>query len=363
MKIGIIGLPLSGKTELFEALTGSAAESASRAAAGGQERRAVIKVPDARLQRLSEIFKPEKTTPAGVEYVDFSGLQVSEEGHHGFSNQFLGSARTADALLVVVRAFGDESVPHPLKSVDPVRDLRTIEAELILSDLAIVESRIERLEKEMKSRKNDRDAREMRLLAECRTRLEEEKPLRMFPFEREDEILVRGFRFLTQKPFIVAVNIDENDIAREEAILAQFEAWRSLPLTAVLCLSARIEKEIQQLSPEEAAQFLGDFGLSSAARARLIELSYRLMGLISFFTAGSDEVKAWTIHADTRAVQAAGVIHSDIERGFIRAEVVAYDDFISRESLPKCKTEGVLRLEGKDYPVKDGDIINFRFAV
>jgi ribosome-binding ATPase len=363
MKIGIVGLPLSGKTELFEALTGAAGPLGAGMSGGGQEKRAVVKVPDTRLDRLAEIFQPEKTTPAGVEYIDFSGLQVSEDGRQGFSNQFLGTARASDALLVVVRAFEDARVPHPLKTIDPVRDLRAVETEFILSDLAIIESRMDRLAKEMKSRKNDRDVREARVLAACRASLEEEKPLRLIAFDREDEILIRGYRFLTQKPLIVAVNIDENDIAGEAAVAEKFAAWRGLPMTSVLCLSARIEREIQQLSEEEASQFLRDFGLAHSARARLIAASYRLMGLISFFTVGSDEVKAWTVRANTRAVQAAAAIHSDIERGFIRAEVVGFDDFIGRASLLRCKNEGALRLEGKDYPVSDGDIVNFRFAV
>ncbi len=363
MKIGIVGLPLSGKTELFEALTGVEGGAAAGLSGNGRERRAVVKVPDPRLDRLTEIFEPEKKTPAGVEYMDFAGLQVSEEGKQGFSNQFLATARTSDALLVVVRAFRDSSVPHPLKTVDPVRDLRAVETEFVLSDLVLIENRMDRLAKEMKSRKNDKDIREMKVLTACRAQLEAEKPLRLIEFEREDELLIRGFRFLTQKPVVVAVNIDEDDIAGEAVIGEKFSAWRETPLTAVLCLSARLEKEIQQLPPDEAGRFLQDFGLAEPARAKLIALSYKLLGLISFFTVGSDEVRAWTVRADTPAVQAAAAIHSDIERGFIRAEVVGYDDFIERASLLRCKNEGALRLEGRDYPVSDGDIVNFRFAV
>ena len=364
MKIGIVGLPLSGKTELFEALTGAEGGPGPAFAAGnGQERRAVVKVPDERLDRLSSLFRPKKTTAAAVEYLDFAGLQVSEEGRQGFSNQFLGTARAADALLVVVRAFTDERVPHPLKAVDPVRDLRAVETEFVLSDLVLIESRMERLAKQAKSQKNERDLRELRLLERCRSFLEEERPLREFAFERDDELLVRGFRFLTQKPLIVVVNIDEGAISGEAEVRSLFGDRGAGAGTEILCLSARIEREIQQLSAEEASQFLKDFGLSHSARARLIATSFRLMGLISFFTVGEDEVKAWTVPAATRAVRAAGAIHSDIERGFIRAEVVSYDDFIVRESLVKCRTDGAVRLEGRDYPVSDGDIVNFRFAV
>jgi len=326
MKIGIVGLPLSGKTELFEALTGGQAGSAG----GGLERRAVIKVPDERLERLAAIFQPKKKTPATVEYVDFAGLPVSEERKQGFSNQFLGTVKTMDALCVVVRAFANPGVPHPLETIDPVRDLRAVETEFILSDLAIVENRKDKLEKQIKAKKSDKDVRELAVLETCRSFLEEEKPLRLLRFDKEDEVLIRGYKFLTQKPLIVAVNIDEGDIAREAEVRGQFGPWASQPDSDVLCLSARIEREIQQLSAEEAAQFLHDFGIARSAMDRLIAVSYALMWLIAFFTVGSDEVKAWTIRAGTRAAQAAGAVHSDIERGFIRAEVVGYEDFIAR---------------------------------
>jgi ribosome-binding ATPase len=363
MKIGIVGLPLSGKTELFEALTGGQAGSAASAGGAGQERHAVIKVPDERLERLAGIFQPKKKTPASVEYVDFAGLQVSEEHKQGFSSQFLGTVKTMDALCVVVRAFANPGVPHPLETIDPVRDLRAVETEFILSDLSIIENRKEKLEKQIKAKKSDKDVRELGVLDKCQSFLEEEKPLRLLRFDKEDEVLIRGYKFLTQKPLIVAVNIDEGDIAREAEVRGRFGAWASQPDSDVLCLSAGIEREIQQLSAEEAAQFLRDFGIARSAMDRLIAVSYALMGLISFFTVGSDEVKAWTIRAGTRAAQAAGAVHSDIERGFIRAEVVGYDDFIARGSMIQCKNEGMVRLEGKDYPVSDGDIINFRFAV
>lgn len=363
MKIGIVGLPLSGKTELFKALTGAQACAAAYQPGNGQERHAVVKVPDERLERLNEIFQPEKKTPASVEYIDFAGLDVSEDRRPGFSNQFLGTVRTADALLVVLRGFKDERVPHPLKSIDPVRDLKAVDGEFILNDLVLIENRMERLKKQAKSQKNDRDLRELKVLGKCKAFLEEEKPLRLLTFEAEEEVLIRGFRFLTQKPLIAAVNIDEDDIAGEAEILRRFAGWTAQKDTAVLCLSAKIEKEIQQLSDEEAVQFLKDFGIVRPVRARLIAASYQLMGLISFFTVGSDEVKAWSIPADTPAVWAAGAVHSDIERGFIRAEVVGYDDFVSRGTLAQCKNEGVLRLEGKDYRVADGDIINYRFAI
>ena len=362
MKIGIIGLSLSGKTELFEALTGAPAVPGG-GHSGNEERKAVVKVPDERLERLAVLFKPEKKTPAGIEYIDFAGLEVSEEKREGFSNKFLGNARTADALLVVVRAFADDRIPHPLKSLDPVRDVRSVEIEFIISDLAIIESRIERLGKQMKSQKNPRDVAEVKVLERCKKALEEETPLRLVAFDKDEEMLIRGFRFLTQKPLIIAVNIGESDIPRAAEIRAGFAAWAEKENSEVLCLSARLEREIGQLSAEEACVFLQDFCISHPAREQLITISYKLLGLISFFTVGPDEVKAWTIKSDTKAAQAAGVIHSDIERGFIRAEVVAYQEFLPRESWARCKNEGVLRLEGREYTISDGDVVNFRFAV
>jgi len=360
VKICLVGLPLSGKTTLFSALTGLAPEDA---AAKGPEPVAVVKVPDDRVERLTRVFKPKKKTSATIEFTELAGISTGESRKTGFSEQFLGKLRMADALLLVVRGFSDPAVPHPLESTDPVRDLRAVETEFLLADLAVIEGRIERLEKQIAAKKNDRDIRESAVLHICKTQLEEERPLRLYAFKPDEEILIRGYRFLSQKTLIVAVNLDENDIRREAEILSTFQRWNDQPNTAVIGLSAKIEMELLQLSEEDVRSFLGDYGIESPARARLIATTYRLMGLLSFFTVGADEVKAWTIRDGTKAVQAAGVIHSDIERGFIRAEVVSYDDFVLRDSLPECRTNGTLRLEGKDYPVQDGEIINFRFAV
>jgi GTP-binding protein YchF len=360
MKICLVGLPLSGKSALFSALTGLAAAPASTK---GPEQIAVVKVPDGRIELLTEIFKPKKKTPATIEFTEIAGLAAGESKKQGLSEQFLARLRAADALLCVVRAFADPSLPHPLESVDPVRDLRALEAEFLLSDLAIVEGRMERLAKQIAAKKNDRDVRELTVLQKCRELLEGETPLRQAGLKPGEETLVRGYRFLTIKPLIVAVNLGEEDIGREAEALAPFAPWTRQPHTAVIGLSARLEMEIRQFPEGEAKALLADFGIENTALAKLIATSFRLMGLASFFTVGSDEVKAWTIREGTRAAQAAGVIHSDIERGFIRAEVVPYDEFAVCRSLPECRTAGALRLEGKDYPVHDGDIINFRFAV
>jgi GTP-binding protein YchF len=254
-------------------------------------------------------------------------------------------------------------VAHPLKTIDPRRDLAAVEAEFLLSDLAIVEGRVDRLRKQVASKKSDRDVRELAALEKCQAHLESETPLRSLELTDEEEALLRGFRFLTFKPLIAAVNLDEDEIRREAEVLSPFDGWASGPKASVVGLSARLESEIRQLPDQDAAGFRSDFGIESSALDRLIATAYRMMGLISFFTVGSDEVKAWTVSDGTVATRAAGVIHSDIERGFIRAEVVSYDHFVARGDIAGCRTDGTLRLEGKSYPVRDGDIINFRFAV
>ncbi len=360
MKICLVGPPLSGKTTLFAALTGL---SPADAAAKGAEPMAVVKVPDGRVDRLTEIFKPKKKTPATIEFMELAGVAAGDSRKTGFSEQSLGKLRMADALLLVVRSFADPAVPRPRESVDPVRDLRDAETEFLLSDLAVIENRFERLEKQIAANKNDHDVRELAVLKTCRAHLEGERPLRLHEFKPDEELLIRGFRFLSQKPLFIAVNLDENDIRREAEVLAPFAPWANLPNTDVIGLSAKIEMELRELPEAELKAFLADYGIERPARDKLIAETYRLMGLISFFTFGPNEVKAWTIRDGTKALAAAGEIHSDIERGFIRAEVVPYDDFIAVESIPECRTRGTLRLEGKDYVVRDGDIITFRFAV
>jgi len=361
MKIGIVGLPFSGKTSLFNALTGAVAPAA---AAGKKEAHlAIVKVPDERLEKLAAIFQPQKKTPATIEYMDLSGLSADESKKGGFSDQFLGQIRTVDAILVIIRAFHNENVAHPLQTIDPARDLRLIQEEFILSDLSIVENRMKAIERQMRVRKTDQDQRELKLLEKFKTSLENLEPLRASTLSADEEPLIRGYQFLTLKPHIIAINIDEEDIRRTGEIKAGFAAQEAVAATVVLPLSAEIEMEIGQLDPAEADIFRRDAGIEQSAMEKLIRVSYDLLGLLSFFTVGEDEVRAWTIHHHTHAPQAAGKVHSDIERGFIRAEVVHYDDFIRHGSLAKCRSEAVLRLEGKEYIVKDGDIINFRFAI
>jgi len=360
VKICIVGLPQSGKSSLFSALTGAPTEAA---AAKGADPIAVVKVPDPRLEKLASIFEPKKKTAAAIEFVELQGIQAGDPKQASFSEQFLGKLRTADALLAVVRSFRDPAVAHPLDSVDARRDLDVLETEFLLSDLAIVESRIDRLRKQVAAKKSDRDVRELAVLEKCLESLEAETPLRQVDLTEDEAALLRGFRFLTLKPLIAVVNLDEEEIRGETEALAPFAGWAARPKAAAVGLSARIESEIRQLADQDAAGFRSDFGIETSALDRLIATAYRMMGLISFFTVGGDEVKAWTVNDGTAATRAAGVIHSDIERGFIRAEVVSYEHFVVRGDIAGCRTDGTLRLEGKAYPVRDGDIINFRFAV
>jgi GTP-binding protein YchF len=362
MKTAIVGLPLSGKTTLFNALTGMQVDTAAFIGGKKEAHQAIVPVPDERLERLNEIFNPRKKVPANVEYIDSAGMAADEQ-KKGFSDQFLGQIRNVDALVLVVRAFSNANVPHPFNSVNPLRDLESVQADFIISDLAIVENRMNRLEKQMRVKKNDQDVREHAVLEKFKKLLEEEKPLRLLDLPAEEEILIRGYQFLTLKPLIIVLNINESDVKKQDSVLKGFEAFETQKNTLVLPIPAQIEMEMQQLSPEEAEVFRSDLGITQSAMDKLIRTSYDLLGLISFFTVGEDEVRAWTIHTETRAPQAAGAVHTDIERGFIRAEVVHYDEFIARGSLAKCRTDGVLRLEGREYLVKDGDIINFRFAI
>ncbi len=363
MKIVIVGLPLSGKTTLFNALTGMQVDTAAFMGGKKEVHQAIVAVPDERLERLNSIFNPKKKTPATVEYIDSAGMAAEEQKKRGFSDQFLGQIRSVDALLVVLRAFENENLPHPLNSVDPYRDLQSIQADFILSDLGIVENRLARLEKQLRVKKSDQDVREQAVLIKCKKLLEEEQPLRVLDLPSEEEILIRGYQFLTLKPIIIVVNIDEKDIASGEEISLQFNDFANQSATVVLPIPAQIEMEMQQLAPEEAKAFRDDLGIAQSAMLKLIRTSYDLLGLISFFTVGEDEVRAWTIHAGTHAPQAAGEVHTDMERGFIRAEVVHYNDFVVRGNYAKCRSDGVLKLEGRDYVVQDGDIINFRFAI
>jgi GTP-binding protein YchF len=373
MRLIITGFSNTGKTTVFNALTGQALETTTyptSISAEADPHPGVVKVPDARIEKLSSIYQPKKTTFATVEYIDYLGItSVSAGGDVSQNAKVFNLIKDADAVVHIVRAFEDESTMHPLGSVNPVRDVTSFEAELILGDLEFVEKRIEKIEQQEKRGKKQEEA-DKKLLLKCKSALEEEKSLRNIDFTDEERRLMLPYQFLSTMPEIIVLNIDENDISSDKVskYKAETEAYfketglGSVPPVLILC--GKIEMEIAQLPSDEAEVFLEDLGIDEPAMHRLCRISYEALGLISFFTVGDDEVRAWTINNGTIAHNAAGKIHSDIERGFIRAETVGYEDFISSgESMQAVKEKGLARLEGKTYPVKDGDIINFKFNV
>lgn len=359
LRAGLIGFPATGKTTLFQLMTG--VHDASRAAHGMADAHVgVSRVPDERLDRLTAIFNPRKRVPATVEFADLAGPGKSD------AKALLDVApfRNADALLHVVRAFHDESVPHPAGSVDPVRDARAMEEELILADLGVVERRLERLERDLKKAPSPEFRRERDVLVSCRAALEEGRPLRTLGLTGEDARRLRGFQFLSAKPLLLVVNLDESDVARTARAteVTHLGAFLETAKAGAVAVCGKIELEIAQLEPADAAAFLADSGLCESGLNRVIRASYELLGFISFFTVGEEACRAWSIPRGTPAQTAAGEVHTDMARGFIRAEVVPYDALVARGSLAGCRDRGELRLEGKDYIVLDGDVINFRFA-
>ena len=358
MKAGIIGLSSAGKSSLFQLLTGAPA-----APPGGrpEPRMGVARVPDARVERLAEMYKPKKKTLATVDYVDVPGVAKGE----GSALVDLPALRGVDALVHVVRAFESDLAPHPDGSVDAMRDARMLELELILADLGAVEGRLERLEASIKKLNKPEDVAERVLFLKMKEALEAEKPLRELALSDEERRRLKNYSFLSEKPMLLVLNVGEDQMKDADALLEKtgLAAFAAAPGRALCPVSATIEAEVAQLSPEDARAFREDLGLKEPGLDRVIRTSYALLGLVSFLTAGEDECRAWTIRKGTRAQLAAGTIHSDIERGFIRAEVVAFDDLVAAGSLAACRDKGTLRLEGKDYIVRDGDVINFRFNV
>lgn len=369
MKIAIIGLANSGKTTIFNALTGQNLETTIYPTTGGDPNIGVVKVPDYRVDKLSEIYKPKKTTYATVKYIDYIGLT---KGDMQQNRKVFDLIKDVDAIVHVVRAFEDDAVVHPMGSVDARRDTEAIELELIFGDLDLVEKRLERMEQGAKRGKKP-DEVEKKLLLKCKDALEKEIALRDVEFNEEEQKAMRPLQFLSTKPEVVVLNIRENALSTDKARNLQKEVEgyfqskhkNSSLLTrhSSLSLCGKIEMEIAQLSQDEARAFLDDLGIQEPALNKLIHVSYDLLGLISFLTCGEDEVRAWTITKGTNAQKAAGKIHSDIERGFIRAEVISFDDFVKAGSMSAARDKGLLRVEGKTYEVKDGDIINFRFNV
>ena len=360
MRIGIIGLPLSGKTTLFEALTGTAPGDRKPGRQGPDIK--VVKVMDERVTRLAEMYHPKKVTYAEMEYLDFGGI-VKDGQSREMDGAFLKSIGRVDAFVQVVRAFPDHVFPHPLGKVDPLRDMERFHTDLILSDLSIIEKRLERLSKDQKRGLPVKG--ELTLLKRCQAALEGETFLIQLDLTPDERHRLRGYDFLTLRPMIVALNVHESQLGASETEALKAEVARRYPFLrdGLFVVAGEIEMEIAQLSGEDAALFLKDLGIEESAMNRLIHLCYRKLGRISFFTVGEDEVKAWTIPEGLPAAKAAGVIHSDFERGFIKAEVIPYEDLVRIGGIPAARQKGLLRLEGKEYPVQDGDVITFRFNV
>lgn len=359
MQIGIVGLPYSGKSTIFSTLL---KHKMQETGAKMSAEKGVVKVPDERLDRLTEMFNPRRKVNATIEYIKVPGLEGATAGTRGLPGQFLANLKTVDALLVVIRDFENEFYPHPLDRINPKADIEYISSEFLLSDLAIVESRYEKLSKLVNKTQDENDKRELALFEKLKAQLEEEKPLREMDFNEHEILILKGYQFLTAKPVLYVINIQEDDISKAEAIEKEFD-YLNGKNSSVTTLSAEIEKEISELDEEDAKVFMQDLGIAEPAMLKLIRKSYELLGLISFFTVGEDECRSWPIRKGTIAQKAAGVIHTDLEKGFIRAETVHYDDLIREGSLQACKEKGLLRLEGKDYIVKDGDILNIRFNV
>jgi GTP-binding protein YchF len=358
MRIGLVGFPRTGKSSLFGLLTG-----ATPAATGGRDvvHIGVAKVPDPRLDRLSAMHHPKKTTPATVEYMDLAAIEKGEAA----DALPLEQLRSVDALAHVVRGFRDDSLPHLEGPIDVGRDAATMEMELILADHTIAERRTGKLELAIKKTNRDDDKRDLEMMRKCLGSLEKEVPLRNIEFSEDELKRMSGFTFLSLKPLLVVVNADESDASKLDAGAAAFglASFAGRPNTEVVALSAKIEAEIAQLERADADSFRAELGIGSPALDRMIRASYHLLGRLSFFTAGEDECRAWTIRRGTKARQAAGTIHSDIEKGFIRAELCAYQDLVAAGSWAACRDRGTLRLEGKDYTMQDGDVVNFRFNV
>lgn len=364
MKLGIVGLPNVGKSTLFNAITKAGAESANYPFCTIEPNVGVVAVPDERLQVLSKMYNPKKVTPTTIEFVDIAGLVRGASKGEGLGNKFLSHIREVEAIVHVVRCFDDDNVVHVEGSVDPIRDIETINLELIFSDMEIVEKRLEKSKKVARS--GDKAMiNEVDILERIKSSLENGKPVRTINFNEDEKAFVKQLFLLTSKPVLYACNVSEDDLDNIENnnYVKKVREYAESENSGVIAICAKIEEEIALLDEEEKREFLAGYGLKESGLDKLIKESYKLLGLISFLTGGPDEVRAWTIVKGTKAPQAAGKIHSDIERGFIRAEVIPYDLLVEVGSEAAAKERGLIRSEGKDYVMKDGDVVLFRFNV
>ncbi|WP_026691779.1 redox-regulated ATPase YchF [Alteribacter aurantiacus] len=361
---GIVGLPNVGKSTLFNAITQAGAESANYPFCTIDPNVGIVEVPDERLDKLTELVDPHKTVPTAFEFTDIAGIVEGASKGEGLGNKFLSHIRQVDAISHVVRCFEDENITHVSGSVDPIRDIQVINLELILADMETVEKRLAKVSK--MARQKDKDAMfEMEILEKFRDAFENEMPARSVSLTEEQDKLAKGMHLLTKKPVLYAANVSEEEIVDPDSNenVQKVREFAAQENSEVIVVCAKIESEIAELDGEEKQEFLDDLGIAESGLDQLIKAAYNLLGLETYFTAGKQEVRAWTIKHGTKAPQAAGVIHTDFERGFIRAEVVAYEDLVAAGTMSTAKENGKVRLEGKEYIVKDGDVVHFRFNV
>lgn len=365
MKLGIVGLPNVGKSTLFNAITKAGAESANYPFCTIEPNVGVVSVPDKRLDVLEQIYNPKKKIYATVEFYDIAGLVKGASKGEGLGNKFLSHIREVEAIVHVVRCFQDDNIVHVEGSIDPIRDIETINLELILSDLEVLERRIEKAVKSARGGVKEAKA-ELEVMEKIKTHLEANLPVRTLEFTEDEEVIVKNLFLITSKPILYVANISEDDLMSgnsDNSFVKKVREYAKVENSEVITICARIEEELSSLEDSERDELLSEYGLTEPGLDKLIRSSYSLLGLMSFLTAGKDEVRAWTIKKGTKAPKAAGKIHTDIERGFIRAEIISYDKLIECGSESAAKEKGFYRLEGKEYIMQDGDIVNFRFNV